>query len=165
MVTGRRRRAWADTIVNEAISSGGQIIENLLANAPTVDTLTVSRMVGYLEVTPIITSEVEYMQIIDVGIGVVSVDAFAAGAGSLPNPTVETDYPSLGWLYAARRMTWQFKAGNNEQQRHVAVFDFDIGAMRKIDKGRLFMMVSNSQGQGTATAATIIGRIRALCLT
>ena len=129
MVTGRRRRAWADQVFNNAISSGsGHLLQDLLLNAPTVDTLTAVRVLGRLDINVVITSEIEYLQIIDVGIGVVSADAMGVGISALPDPSAEGDYPSLGWLYVARQVCWQFKAGNNEQQRKDAVFEFDLGS-------------------------------------
>ena len=37
---------------------------------------------------------------IDVGIGVVSTEAFTAGV--VPDPQTSSDYPTLGWLYRTR---------------------------------------------------------------
>jgi len=46
-----------------------------------------------------------------------------------------------------------------------ATFQFDLRAMRKIDKGILFSRIDNTNSVGTASTVLVRGRIRVLCLT
>ena len=82
----------------------------------------------------------------------------------MPQPSIENEYPARGWLYVATRSVWQYKAGSNDQQRGQAVFEFDVGALRKIDKGVLFMTIENTDILG-AGPFDVTGRVRALVLT
>jgi len=165
-MTTQRRRAWADRrLTGISIANNNNLTPvNLLSNAPTIDTMTVSRIIGHLEINAVITSEIEYEQLLDVGIGVSSAEAFDIGATALPDPQTEGDYPPRGWLYVDTRACWQIVIATVIQRRD-AIFDFDLRGMRKIDKGRLFLMVRNTGIGGTGTAVTIKGRVRALCLT
>ena len=160
-----RNRAWADTgLVAQSIASAGEIVTDLLANAPALDTITAVRIIGYLDVAIPITSEVQSSESIDVGIGVAAVEAFTVAGSSLPNPRTDTEFPPRGWLYRARRISWQFKAANNEQQQMHAVFQWDVRAARKVDKGRLFMTITSTPLVGTAVV-DVTGLVRVLCLT
>ena len=164
-----RNRAWADQLLANSLTAGGGSIKlNLLENAPTMDTLTAIRIVGELEVAPTPTSEVEFTQIVDIGIGVSSSEAFSIGITALPDPAAETEYPPRGWLYVARQIAVvSLPTGGTPVAiyRKHAMFKFDLRAMRKIDKGTLFMFMRNTDHAGTATNLTIFGRVRVLCLT
>ena len=159
-----RNRAWADQrFAGNSLPVGTKLISNLLVNAHTVDTLTAVRIV--LDVTvqydPSLTV-VDSLSVIDVGIGVSSVEAFAT-AGALPSPSAETEYPPRGWLYVASQPLWQ-QAESTGVLTSVARFQVDIRSMRKIDKGVLFVMFQNTNLIVGATCG-VTGRARVLCLT
>ncbi len=68
---------------------------------------------------------------IGVGIGVISSDAFAAGAGSVPDPSGEPEYPWLYWKKVPvffRSAGVEDLASNAVTSRHA----FDIKSMRKM---------------------------------
>ena len=160
-----RERAWADVRIVETLAGGASLLKNLLAGAPTVDTLTVVRLVVDLIVSADPTSEVEYDAAIDVGIGVTSSQAFAT-AGALPD-LVTLDYPPRGWLYRATKRTYQaLPTGGTPvtMWRVDAVFMADLRAMRKVDKGILYLEMSNTAILA-ATTMRVVGLVRALCLT
>ena len=166
MTSRRRNVAWADErFGGVALADAGSLVVDLLNNAPTMDTLTVARIIGYFDIAPAITTEAEYEQMIDIAIGVASLESFTVVGASLPGPIDDTESPPRGWLYASARRCWQFKAANNEQQRASAVFQFDLRAMRKIDKGRLYIRFENNTINGVAATVDIVGRIRSLCMT
>ena len=164
-----RNRAWADITIDEGItSSGGRVIKNLLVNAPTVDTLTAVRILGEISFHVQTLSEIEFMQHIDLGIGVASLEAFNVGVTALPDPLTSTEYPPRGWLYIARRVVTQsLPTGGTPtaMYRETARFMFDLRAARKIDKGILFLHAVNTNFDGTDSTVSMIGRVRALCLT
>ncbi len=105
---------------------------------------------------------VDSLSIVDVGIGVTAVDAFLT-AGAVPNPSGSDNYPPRGWLYVATQPVAQ-QAESAGVLNSVARFQFDLGAMRKIDKGVLFLtIIQNNILVGGSMR--VIGRTRVLCLT
>ena len=143
------------------------MVFDLLANAPTVDTLTAVRIVGDLAFNFASTSEIEGDAIVDIGIGVSSSQAFSTGASALPDPTTETEYPPRGWLYVnTKPMVQSLPTGGTPTAMWLVqpTFTFDLRAMRKIDKGTLFLWMEYLTIGGTVTPRAI-GRIRTLCLT
>ena len=163
-----RNRAWADSRVSGTLlTSGTPLLTDLLVGAPTVDTLTAVRIVGGLTVYQDASSENEGRGYCDVGIGVSSREAFTVGATALPDPTQGDEYPPRGWLYAATKpLTLMLPTGGTPTAmwQIPAVFEFDLRAMRKIDKGVLFMWVEEATVSGTLVTY-ITGRVRVLCLT
>ena len=160
-----RPTAWADTIfLGDPISNNATKVVDLLVNAPTVDTLTAVRLVGNLDVGIAISAEVEFAAAVCIAIGVASVEAFDVGITALPNAHQQAEFPPRGWLYRDVKLCWQYLVSGAPHQKHNAHFEFDLRAARKIDKGRLFMLIRNSSDFGT-TALDVTGIVRALCLT
>jgi len=160
-----RNRAWADSVFNGAqILDEGTSLTNLLLNAPTVDTLTVVRLVLDLYVSHgVDEAATDESNAISVGIGVSSVEAFNQGIDALPEPQFGIEYPPRGWLYVATKPARQMSVTTGFLQE-TAMFQADLRAMRKIDKGILFLAVQNNAIFGTGDV-DLWGRVRALCLT
>ncbi len=161
-----RNRAWADTVLDSATLAGStQEKFDLLLGAPVVDTLTVTRLLIDFWYMAGPTNENEGLARVSVGIGVTSAEAFSAGI--FPDPNTSTEYPPRGWIYVATQPALQAlptSATPTAMWRMDAHFKADIGAMRKIDKGKLFMVVNNDTISNALTLFRI-GRVRALCLT
>jgi len=156
-----RGRSWSDTLFNVLLVSGAaQINSDLLANAPVADTLTVVRLVvdlqGYVQTTISTVGS----QSLDVGIGVSSLEAF--GVNALPDVNVDDEYPPRGWLYINRKVAIRYAI---DSPTVTARHQVDLRAMRRIDKGKLFVSMSTTAIDGTSQAVRVTGRIRALCLT
>ena len=163
-----RHRAWADERFALTLVPGTPQFRDLLQNSPTSDTLTAVRIIGHLQVMTPVLSEVENSQTIDLGIGVASTDAIAVGATALPAPNIELDFPPRGWLYRAQRTVLQsLPTGGTPTAmwRIDALFEFDLRAMRKIDKGVLFLVVTSTDDGGTSSNTDLRGLVRTLCLT
>ena len=160
-----RRRSWSDhRFAGDALVAGADVFANLLATAPAMDTQTVIRIVGDLWVQYLVSNGiVDSLSIVDIGIGVSSVESFAISGGAMPAPDDATEFPPRGWLYVASQpVSQQADAVGVISTR--AHFKFDIRAMRKIDKGVLYVrLVNNNITVGGAMQIT--GRIRSLCLT
>ncbi len=162
----KRSLAWADVIQNAlGVSATGSIKTDLLANVSNpVDTLTAARSVGDIMVYYDPTSAVvDSAQHIDIGIGVVSLEAFTAGLASMPDPS-KAEYPPRGWLYTASGVTWQTTTAEGVMM-HPLRFQWDIRAMRKIDKGVPFMLLVSSIAKGAGVTTLVSGRVRTLCMT
>ncbi len=160
-----RNRAWADQVFDQVVTSATPHVRDLLANAPTIDTITAVRIVGDLIGDFNSTVNPQAAQVIDIGIGVSSAEALAIGVTALPSPVLADEYPPRGWLYVARKVCTGKFTDTTGLIRNPAVFSFDLRAMRKIDKGRLFMVMHNTNSDGADTAVSLRGRVRVLCLT
>jgi len=168
LTSSRRRRSWADSRFANLVSSGGELtLTDLLEDLPG-ETRTVTRLIVDLTCGLSPSDENEGMQVIDCGIGVVSREAFDLGITAIPDPFTDTDFPTLGWLYVATRpITQALPTGGTvvTMWREAAVFQADLRAQRKVDRGVLFLRLSNTALLGTALSIRVTGRVRALCLT
>ncbi len=126
----RKTKRWSSiNSISLALTASGT---SLGASLNPGQAVTFMRMLGEYLITP--TPGGTFVAgdgvIISLGIGIVSADAFAAGAGSVPDPAGEPNYP---WMYWADH---QFVfAGASPGGDEVTVNlrrRFDIGAMRKI---------------------------------
>ena len=161
-----RRLAWQDTIFDSTTLAAGILQEfDLLANAPTSDTLTVERILVDVWYFPGPTNENEGLAQVSFGIGVASQEAFAANI--LPDPQSQTEYPARGWLYVATQPALQTMPSGGTPAamwRMDCHFKADIRARRKIDKGILFLNTKNLTVSGDLTLFRQ-GRVRVLCRT
>ncbi len=158
-----RNRAWADTMFcGSLLADEGTIRSNLLIDAPTVDTLTAVRIIVDLSIGPNVVSAADAANCISVGIGVTSAEGFAAGA--TPSPAFTDQYPPRGWLYIATKVSRMFVITSTGLSTTFAEFKGDFRAMRKVDKGILYMEIVNNAVVATGAVA-IYGRVRVLCLT
>jgi len=164
VTTPRRRRIWADRVIDLLITSGGQTIPiDLLVDLPEDDVKTVTCIIGritsvYADPDGALTTS----QRIDMGIGVASREAFTAGI--VPDPATQADYPTQGWLWIDSPTTLKVNASGTTEAFHVPVVTFDVGAQRKVDKGVLYFVADNTLIVGSAASIRIVGRIRALVL-
>ena len=99
---------------------------------------------------------------ITVAIGVVSSDAFAAGAASMPDPAGEPGYPWLFW----KSSPLFFHSTNASVLGATPLMpriDFDIRSMRKMKSGQsLTMVLEYSDVSGTLPLMASIGLTRVL---
>ncbi len=161
-----RNRAWADTrMAGLAMVAGTPIRFDLLADAPNVDTLTAVRIVGDVTVQYTVSVTVtDSLSIVDLGIGVSSNEAFAVSSSlGLPKPSVTSAFPPRGWLYVASQPVFE-KAESTGIIHHAARFQFDLRAMRKVDKGTLFLTMEQANIT-LGGSMQVTGRVRVLCLT
>jgi len=161
-----RSRSWADLrLAGESLVAGTDILKDILSDAPTSDTLTIVRLVVDLEAHYIITNTItDSDSVVDVGIGVVSAEAFAAGVGAIPDPALSTGYPARGWLYIATKYVGQALTTSTGMFNTNAQFQADLRASRKVDKGKVIIRIANAN-INVGGAMQVTGRVRALCLT
>ena len=161
-----RQRSWADTRYGGVdVVAGTDLLTDLLAVAPRVDTLTVVRIVAELNIGYTVTTTVaDADSIVDIGIGVTAQEAFDAGVTSVPDPEDPSSYPPRGWIYVNTFMVAQLVTTDGGIIDHRATIRFDIRAMRKIDKGVLFLRLSQ-KNLNVGGVMDLTGRVRALCLT
>ncbi len=165
MTTQRRPRAWSDILINRSITAGSSSIAlDLLVDAPTIDTRTVIRIIGDIGAFPDDrNAAIDGVMEIDMGIGVCSREAFVANV--VPDPNVQAEYPSLGWLYITTQLVVQNNASGTIESFLYPQWHFDVGANRKVDKGTLYAAINNTTADDAGFTVRVVGRLRALCLT
>ena len=87
----RRRTRWLDTKIDETTSDVGQDTASLLAGVNQDDTrgMTVGRIVGKLWMTSTTIGGAHGVASVDVGIGVVAQESFAAGVFPDPDNAIQ----------------------------------------------------------------------------
>jgi len=159
-----RPRAWSDTRIEiSALVAGAEQSVDLLEDMPTLDTRTVIRLIGdlWFMISPNSTI-VDSLSTVDIGIGVSSAEAFTIAGAALPNPGLPTQFPPRGWLYVNTQPVIQ-QAESVGVLNYLAHFKFDLRAMRKVDKGVLFLRMQQANVI-TGGSMRVIGRVRTLCL-
>ena len=93
---------------------------------------------------------------VDLGIGVASQEAFAAGV--LPDPNSATDKPPRGWMWRSQQLVSQNGTG------HQVIFnvDADIRGARKVENGEVYLIGCNTAYVGTQFQVNCVGLIRQL---
>ncbi len=129
-------------------------------------TLTLGRLILDLAYTPASASATNRAVLkLTVCIGVATTAAVAAGVGSLPSPFSNVEFPARGWLYKGM----MFQVMENEtgvveillpEIRHL-----DLGAMRKLDNGVLFLVAGQELVSGTDYPTDLTGHCRFMCFT
>ena len=164
-MTMRRRRAWADLrIPGTTLAASSTLKYDLLAGLTAMDTKTVTRIILDLTVCPPVTNalNVDRTSVVDVGIGVVSQEAY--DLETLPDMDNTADYPQQGWIYVATGLVYKIADSGGPMWMHFARFEADLRAQRKVDRGVLFMSLLNI-GINGADNIDFYGRVRVLCLT
>ncbi len=164
MTTPRRRRTWADRTIDLLITSGGQTIPiDLLADLPETDVKTVTRIIGRLTIVSADPdTAVTCTQRVDIGIGVASKEAFTAGI--VPDPKVQADYPTQGWLWIDSPTIVRQNGSGTVEMFLIPVVTLDVGAQRKVDKGVLYMVADNTAILAGTESVRMVGRLRSLVL-
>jgi len=155
----RQRKHWHDipavtlAFSSSATSAGGAFL--------TVDPFTVLRMLGEYLITPIGAPVVGDTARVCCAIGVVSGDASTAGAGSLPDPQDESDYP---WLYWADHPLFFGNTSTDPSSQSASVRrTFDIRSMRKIKpREALQVVVQYGNISGDPPVQFVMGQTRFL---
>ena len=155
-----RKTIWTDSILNSNLASGSTGISNLMQNVAVADTVgvTIARLILRIEYAPFMSNDTDGSQMVHLGIGMVSEDAFNASA--VPDPGTAGEEPVGGWLF--RETVSVMNKGTT--MPHVALMRADIRSARKIDKGILVMIIENVGVENTSFAVREIGLIRCLCL-
>jgi len=162
-----RPRAWADRLIvlSGSLTGTPQALD-LLTDVVDSDTVTVARIIGRITVIPASLSATDQAaQRIDVGIGVATQAAFDAGVGSLPDPRVNADAPARGWLYRDSLVMMKQNSTGTVEDWLYPMSHFDVGALRRVDKGVLFVVFAKTSLQGSAFDVQVSGLIRSMCLT
>jgi len=155
-----RQTDWIDTVTSLAPASDNQANVSLISGlAPSnMRGTTLIRTIIRLGISSATVAGAWGVQTLDMGIGITSQEAFAAGA--LPDPNVAGDRPPRGWVWRDRVVVAQ----NGDAGPIVSHVRADIRASRKVENGELFFIVWNTAGEGTSFTVNVRILIRALIL-
>ncbi len=156
----RRRTAWDDQLLNVELTSGSQEEFQLLpaVTDPQKRGYTLVRMLFNLVMAPSTPGAVSGQMATDIGIALVSADAFTAGA--VPDPSTDADFPVSGWLFRHRTLI-------RDETLASGIVEFtrvkeDLRAMRKLDRSFVTLILETSGVEGTTFTVRAHGLIRTL---
>ena len=158
----RRRRLWETLGHAATIANGAQTFVDLLQNIPDTEQmgLTVTRLLFDMWFTPDVGTGADGAQMVDVGIGLVSEEAF--NAGILPDPNQNADQPVTGWLFKARTVVQVMVSPDAVLGGHMQV---DLRAQRKMgQRAKLVLIMNNTAVVSTSFNVRNTGMTRVLCL-
>jgi len=159
-----RRMAWNTQRFQSQLTTGVTQVTDLLANLVDLDTLTAIRMVGRLFFGSTSVSATDAGQILlDMGVGVTSLEAF--DAPTVPDPNVDADVPTVGWLWRDSLLLQRENTSGSVEFNTEPETQFDIWAARKVDRGKLFLATHVTLIGGSFGATRMVGIIRVLCKT
>ena len=155
-----RQTDWLDTIVGQVTTTGSQTLLSLMTGVAPVNVRrqTLVRTIVTLQLMSTTVAGAWGVQVLDIGIGITSQEAFAAGV--VADPLTSNDQPSRGWIYRTRKSVAQNGIGA------VVIYEVhaDIRAGRKLDDGECYLVVNNSSAFGTSFSVAQRGLIRQLWL-
>ena len=88
------------------------------------------------------------------GLALLSADAFSAGAGSVPDPSGEAEFPWIFWTAFHMRVIETFATGGTAASMYRQI-DVDSKAMRKIKPGQALFWVGQYTDLGGAPVMQI----------
>ena len=156
----RRATDWIDTVLAQDTATGAQSLVSLMTGVAPVNVRRQTLVRTIIELSLYSTTVVGAWgtQGVDLGIGITSQEAFAAGV--VADPNVSNDQPSRGWIYRTRKVVAQNGAGSQ------IIFELrgDIRSQRKLDDGECYIVINNGADLGTSFTVRAEGLIRQLWL-
>ena len=158
-------RVWIDTPMNNDVAIGGaQFLSSLMSNVTFAETrlaqMTLIRTIIGLDVARTVHDSGEGSELIGLGIGVVSQEAFAAG--TVPDPLTGLDYPTRGWVWRSHYRVFGFAA--DQPTIFTRRIDLDLRSQRKLENGEAFFVADAISLEGVSSSIRLVGLIRQLWL-
>jgi len=153
----RRDTIWVDTLFNDVLGAGTQQVHSLMGGIdPLTRGGTLTRTLVCLYAVPSPIGGAAGMQMVNIGVGVASQEAFTAGI--VADPQEENDFPQGGWVYRCRHAV----IDDPTPGYPTPLIKEDLRAMRKINRGELYLTFVSEAGQGVAFAVRLVGIVRCL---
>ena len=150
---------WIDSRPTMEVASGSQSIDSLMTGVAPVNMrgMTVIRTIIRLGLFSNSVAGAWGVQRVDLGIGIASQEAFAAGV--LPDPSTATDKPPRGWVWRSSVLVSQNGVGGQV----VFNIEADIRGARKVENGEMYLIADNLiSGVGATFQVNVFGLIRQL---
>ena len=156
----RRKTVWVTILITESTAITETDSASLVGNRTIADMegLTLTRTIGRLYFTPAALVGAFSVTRVDYGIGLISQEAF--GAGALPDPDIDFEKPISDWVY---KDTVVFEEPGSLSAGVPVMHQWDVKSRRKIGDGELLFIETN---QLVVTGQTMLteGIIRSLFL-
>ncbi len=155
-----RRTTWVTTRSVLNVNNAAQGLLTLATGRSTTDSrnATIIRTIGHLWYASLTVAGAWGRQIVDLGIGIASQEAFAAG--TVPDPNTSGDQPTRGWMYRDTVMVEQNGVGSKIHTEST----FDIRSARRLDEGEPYIVFDNVTTGGTVFNVQITVFVRQLWL-
>ena len=161
-----RSKAWADTLVSQALVIGTQVNLDLLVDLTASDTITGIRFLGRLVlISDNALGAVDGAVQCDIGIQVVTDQAFSSGGAAVPQVSASAQVPARGWIYRDRLVFVNGVGAGPIDWHYEGETRFDVGTMRKVDRGTLLLSMRSGLAHGTGFNVKLVGIVRVLCMT
>ena len=158
------RMLWIDTLHNIDLANLGQSTTSLMTGFTPAETrlagVTLMRTILVWTWGLTVHDSGEGSQMIDVGIGIGSQEAVAAG--TVPDPDTETEFPPRGWIYRARHRIAGFAA--DQPVVDFLRIDKDIRSRRRLENGEAYLTFINNPSEGATSTIRLVGITRMLWL-
>jgi len=158
------RTFWSDQLFSDDVVNGGQFVLTLIPSFSAAEQrltgITLMRTIIGLDIGYTVHDSGEGSQIVDIGMAIVSQEAFAASVISDPN--IANEHPTRGWIFRARGRVFGFAA--SQPVVFTWRLDRDIRARRKLDNGEAIVIITNNASEGAAGTIRATGLIRTLWL-
>ena len=153
---------WEDTVINASVVDDADDLRSLVGGLSEDERrgMTIVRTIISLQLTPLTTSGVVGSMVVDLGVGIANEQAFTAGAGSLPDPAINSERPPRGWIWRDRVMVLD----DATTLAVPTVVHQDLRSKRKVDAGIPYLTTSPSSRTGTDFTIRISGIVRLLYL-
>ncbi len=153
-------RLWVDTVIDNTLAIGAQTVISLMtgvsATQTRFDRMTLLRTIIGLDLARSVHDSGEGSELVGIGIGIASQEAFAAGTVS--DPLTATDFPTRGWVWRAHYRIFGFAADQP------AVFDrridLDLRSQRKLENGEGFIVADVVAMEGANSTERLSGIVR-----
>ncbi len=156
----RRATDWIDSTVLQQTATGSQDLVSLMTGVAPVNVRrqTLIRTIIELRCYSVTVAGAWGTQLVSIGIGIASQEAFAAG--TVPDPNIANDQPSRGWIFRTQVVVAQNGIGGS------VIFEVraDIRSQRKLDDGECYIVINNDTDLGTSFEVRTTGLVRQLWL-
>jgi len=157
-------RLWIDTNFDDNITTSVAVLKSLMTGVSAAQTrfdqMTLLRTIIGFNVGRLTHDSGEGSEIVSVGIGLASQEAFAAG--SVSDPETPTDFPIRGWVWRGRYRIFGFAA--DDPTIFTQRIDLDLRAKRRLENGETFLNATLANIEGTNSTARLDGIVRQLWL-
>jgi len=153
----RRKTIWDDTLISSTVASGAQTLLPL-SGALGDDSVgyTILRALVHIQFMHEGVPANDGVQALTYGIGVASIEAFAAGI--VADPGTQGDHPPRDWYLRDRCTVMQDAA----QVLQPTICRFDLRARRTLEHGTAWIAFDSAPVFGTAFTVRILGSVRLL---
>jgi len=157
----RRSTQWVDVHISTSIASGVGNLSTLLGQLEDeeVPGLTLVRTIVHLYFLPAFPGTVNGSQLISLGIGVVQIEALAAGA--VADPNTATDFPLRNWVFRDQILVQNSLDSLDTPAKELRL---ELASQRKmytVDSD-LVLSMFNSAFEGSPFVVDVVGLIRQL---